>query len=72
MRRAPNSDEVRGKKDQVVGTVKEHIGRAKGDIALESKGSGQRARGNIEAGLGKARRKVTEGFDRLGGKINKS
>jgi uncharacterized protein YjbJ (UPF0337 family) len=72
MRRAPNSDEVRGKKDEVVGTVKEHIGRATGDTALESKGSSQRTSGNIEGNVGKARRKVTEGLDRLGDKINKS
>jgi uncharacterized protein YjbJ (UPF0337 family) len=72
MRRAPNSDEVRGKKDKMVGTAKENIGRATGDIALESKGSDQRASGNIEANVGKARRKVSEGLDNLGDKINKS
>ena len=72
MRRAPNSDEVRGKIDEAAGTVKEHIGRATGNVDLENEGAGQRAGGNLEASAGKARRKVSEGLDRLGDKINKS
>lgn len=72
MRRAPNSDEVSGKIDEAAGTVKEHIGRATGNVDLEDEGAGQRIAGNVEAGFGKARRKVSEGLDRLGDKINKS
>ena len=72
MRRAPNSDEVRGKIDEAAGTVKEHIGRATGDADLQNRGAGQRIGGNVEESVGKARRKVSEGLDRLGDKINKS
>ena len=72
MRRAPNSDEISGKIDEAAGTVKERIGRAKGDAGLEHKGTGQHLAGNVEASFGKARRKVSEGLDRLGDKVNKS
>jgi uncharacterized protein YjbJ (UPF0337 family) len=68
--RTPNGDEVRGKIDEAAGTVKEHIGRASGDIDLENEGAGQRIGGNIESGVGKARRKVSEGLDKLGDKLN--
>jgi uncharacterized protein YjbJ (UPF0337 family) len=71
MRRAPNSDEVRGKIDEAAGTVKEHVGRAAGDVDLEDEGAAQRASGNIESGVGKAKRKVSEGLDRLGDEINR-
>lgn len=71
-RRAPNDDEIRGKIDEAAGTVKQHIGRAAGDVDLEDEGAAQRTTGNVESTLGKARRKVSEGLDRLGDKINKS
>jgi uncharacterized protein YjbJ (UPF0337 family) len=71
MRRLPNDDEVRGKLDQAAGTVKEHVGRATGNANLEDEGAGQRAGGSMEAGAGKVRRKISEGLDKLGDKINK-
>jgi uncharacterized protein YjbJ (UPF0337 family) len=71
-RRAPNDDEIRGKIDEAAGTVKQHIGRATGDVELEDEGSAQRTTGDVESTFGKARRKVSEGLDRLGDKINKS
>ena len=72
MKRAPNSTEVRGKIDEVAGTVKEKAGRVMGDVNLENKGAAQRAAGNVEAGIGRTRRKVSEALDGLGDKINKS
>jgi uncharacterized protein YjbJ (UPF0337 family) len=71
-RRAPNDDEVRGKIDEAAGTVKQHIGRATGNPNLEDEGTAQRSTGNVESGVGKARRKVSEGLDDLSDKINKS
>ena len=56
-----NDDEVQGNVDKASGTVKENIGRALGDPILENEGADQRASGKIEAGFGKARRKVGEG-----------
>jgi uncharacterized protein YjbJ (UPF0337 family) len=71
-RRAPNDDEVRGKIDEATGTVKQHVGRAVGNPNLEDEGTAQRSAGNLESGVGKARRKVSEGLDDLSDKINKS
>jgi uncharacterized protein YjbJ (UPF0337 family) len=65
-----NDDEVRGKIDQASGTVKEKTGRALGDPALEERGADQRASGKLEAGFGKARRKVGEALTEAGKKVN--
>jgi uncharacterized protein YjbJ (UPF0337 family) len=69
--RLPNDDEVRGKIDEATGAVKERFGRATGDPDLEAEGADQRAGGKVEAGFGKAKRKVSEGLDKLGDKINR-
>lgn len=66
-----NKDEVNGRLDQAAGTVKEHIGRATGDPLLEEEGADQRAGGELEAGFGKAKRKIGEGLHDLGEKINR-
>lgn len=66
-----NDDEVRGKIDQASGTVKEKAGRAMGDPILEEEGSDQRASGKLEAGFGKARRKVGEAIEDVGEKLGK-
>lgn len=66
-----NEDEVKGKIDQASGTVKEMTGRALGDPILEEKGADQRASGKLEAGFGKARRKVGEAIKDAGEKLGK-
>jgi uncharacterized protein YjbJ (UPF0337 family) len=66
----PNEDEIRGKIDQVTGTAKEHIGRATGNVDLEDEGAGQRISGNLEEGIGRARRKTGEALKEIGKKIN--
>ena len=66
-----NRDEVNGKIDEASGTVKENVGRALGDQALEEKGADQRASGRIEAGFGKARRKVGEAMKDAGDRLGK-
>jgi uncharacterized protein YjbJ (UPF0337 family) len=65
----PNENEVRGKIDQAKGIVKEHVGRATGDAILESEGADQRVGGEIESGLGKARRKVGDAISDIGKKL---
>ncbi len=65
-----NDDEVRGKIDQASGTVKETLGRSMNDPLLEEEGADQRASGKLEAGFGKARRKVGEAIKDVGKKIN--
>ena len=67
----PNDDEVRGKIDRAAGNVKEHIGRATGDINLEEEGADQRDAGAIEEGAGRLRRKTGEVIEDLGKKINR-
>ena len=69
--RTPNKNEIRGKLDEAAGTVKEKAGRATGDIDLQNEGADQRIGGNVEAGFGKARRKISEGLDELGDKLNR-
>ena len=69
--RQPNKDEIRGKLDEAAGTVKEGIGRASGNVALENEGADQRLSGKVEGGLGKARRKVSEGLDEVADKVNR-
>jgi uncharacterized protein YjbJ (UPF0337 family) len=66
-----NEDEVRGKIDQTAGKVKEEIGRAKNVPALEEEGADQRAAGDIEHGVGKARRKFGEALKDVGDKIGR-
>ncbi|MBV9494516.1 MAG: CsbD family protein [Acidobacteria bacterium] len=65
----PNEDEVRGQIDKAAGTVKEHIGRATNDPILESEGADQRSAGEVEHGIGKARRKVGEVIKDIGDKL---
>jgi uncharacterized protein YjbJ (UPF0337 family) len=45
-------------------------GRVLGDPILEEEGADQRASGKLEAGFGKARRKVGEALTDVGKKIN--
>lgn len=66
----PNDDEIRGKIDQAAGTAKEHIGRATGNVDLEDEGAGQRISGDLEEGIGRARRKTGEALKEIGKKIN--
>ena len=65
----PNEDEIRGKIDQASGIVKEHVGRATGDSFLESEGADQRVGGELESGVGKARRKVGDAVRDIGKKL---
>ena len=66
-----NEDEVKGNLNKASGTVKENVGRALGDPVVESEGADQRAGGDIQAGFGKARRKVGEAVKDLGDKLGK-
>jgi uncharacterized protein YjbJ (UPF0337 family) len=66
-----NDDEVRGKIDQTAGKLKETAGRLTDDPVLEEEGADQRIAGNIEHGVGKARRKVGEVVEEAGRKIGR-
>ena len=64
-----NNDEVRGKIDQTIGKAKEYLGRNSGDPVLEQDGASQRAEGDVEHGVGKARRKIGETVSDIGEKL---
>jgi uncharacterized protein YjbJ (UPF0337 family) len=66
-----NDDEIKGNVDKAAGTVKEKMGRAMGDPILENEGADQRSSGDIQAGFGKARRKVGEAVEDLGEKLGR-
>ncbi|HVI80313.1 MAG TPA: CsbD family protein [Candidatus Acidoferrum sp.] len=66
-----NDDEVQGNVDKASGTVKQNIGRALGDPILENEGADQRTGGDIQAGFGKARRKVGEVVEDIGNKLGR-
>lgn len=53
-----NKDELNGNVDKVKGKVKQAVGSATGDRSLHDEGVVDEAAGTVEAGVGKARRKV--------------
>ena len=55
-----NKQETHGKVNELKGRMKEAAGIITADRELEQKGSQQRAGGEIQESLGKARRKVGE------------
>jgi uncharacterized protein YjbJ (UPF0337 family) len=65
----PNKDEMEGKFDQASGAVKDKVGEVTGNRDLESEGEAQRLGGNMQEGLGTARRKVGETVEDIGDKI---
>jgi len=67
----PNKDEIKGKLNQVKGTIKKNVGRATGDAAAEGRGANQEAGGKLQAGFGEARRKAGNAIKNLGRKISK-
>ena len=66
-----NKNEVRGKARQLKSRVKEAAGVVTGNRHLENQGAAERTGGDIEAGLGKARRKVGAALTGLGKAIKR-
>jgi uncharacterized protein YjbJ (UPF0337 family) len=62
-------DEAKGKGKQVVGNVKEHLGKLSGNADLENKGKQEQVEGNVQVTVGKVRRKVGEAVEDLGDRI---
>jgi uncharacterized protein YjbJ (UPF0337 family) len=60
-----DSDEIKGKVNQVKGAVKEKVGDATDNPSLEAEGTADRAKGNIQEGIGAAKRKIKETVDDL-------
>ena len=62
-------DELKGKGKQVKGATKEKLGKLAGNRDLQERGSNERFEGEVQEKVGKARRKVGEAVEDLGGKI---
>lgn len=67
----PNKDEIKGKFKQVTGRVKEGVGRATGDPALELEGIDDQAAGEVQQGIGTAKRNVGKVIEKVGKAIKK-
>ena len=63
--------ELRGKVQKLKGRVEEALGIITGNRALEREGSRQRSGGELQEGIGKARRKVGEFVYRVSKSIKK-
>jgi uncharacterized protein YjbJ (UPF0337 family) len=61
-----NKDEREGKATNLKGPVKEAAGIVSGNEELEKEGADERAKGAVQEGLGRARRKVGEALEDLG------
>lgn len=66
-----NRDELEGKGEQVKGKVKQGAGNLTGDERLRNEGAADEAKGDVQEGFGKARRKVGETIDDVGDSIKK-
>jgi uncharacterized protein YjbJ (UPF0337 family) len=55
-----NKDQVKGKIDEAVGTVKRRAGEWTGDTPLEIKGAAQQVKGGLENALGGAKEALHE------------
>jgi len=61
--------ELKGKAKQVKGRVKEGLGKATGDRALQDEGQRDRVKGKVQAGVSHARRVFGEAVEDAGEKI---
>jgi len=66
-----NKDELKGKGKQIKGRVKQEVGMRSGNQRLVNEGSDDRTAGEVQAGYGKARRKVGEAMEELGRKVKR-
>ena len=62
-------DEIKGKGKQIKGGAKEKLGKLTGDRNLERRGAGEKVEGRVQEKFGRARRKVGETVEDLGGRI---
>ncbi len=64
-----NTDEMKGKFQQVKGAVKEKAGEMTGDPVLQEEGRDEQAEGEVREGVGKVKRKVGEAVEEVGKRI---
>ena len=61
--------ELKGKAEQVKGRVKEGLGKATGDRAMQDEGQRDRVKGKVQEGVSHARRVFGEAVEDIGDKI---
>ena len=66
-----NRDELDGKTDQVKGKVKQAWGDLTDDEKLHDEGVADEAGGELQEGVGRARRKVGEAIEDVGEKLKR-
>ena len=67
----PNKEEVKGKYEAAVGTVKEKVGHAIDDKEMERDGVAERHAGDARETVGKVKRKVGEAIEDVGEFVRK-
>jgi len=67
----PNRDELEGKLDRAKGSAKKGLGRAFDDPELQNEGDADRAKGLVKETFGKTKRKIGEGIEDIGEKIQR-
>ena len=60
-----NKDELKGKAKQAKGAIKEKAGELADSPELQAEGMADRASGKVQEGFGAAKRKVSEGIEKL-------
>ncbi len=60
-----NDHQVKGRADQVKGTVKEKTGQVTGNRDLEDEGTADKASGKVQSGYGDAKEKVKDAIDKI-------
>jgi uncharacterized protein YjbJ (UPF0337 family) len=60
-----NDDQVKGRADQVKGTIKEKAGQVTGNQKLENEGTADKASGKVQSGYGDAKEKVKDAIDKI-------
>ena len=58
------TDKIKGKANEVAGSVKQSIGKAVGDDKLRVEGAMQRGKGDAQQAVGKAKDAVKKALDR--------
>ena len=60
-----NDDQVKGRANQVKGTIKEKTGQVTGNRDLEDEGATDKASGKVQSGVGDAKEKVKDAIDKI-------
>jgi len=62
---AMNDDQVKGRADQLKGTIKEKTGQVIGNPDLENEGTADKVSGKVQSTVGDAKEKVKDAIDKI-------